>query len=155
MPQPWWYCHAKILEMLRFFSVITEDMWPITRKATLWELWKVSTLVSLRSPRRLTTVDTFCYWQIFCVFSDNSTELNCHLEIIEPYQPVLALFLFSLLSRSYNKVPFGVMDHIFLLLLRIFISNLDKMLIIKRESYIEGLFTIKVFLAWSCPVHSW
>ena len=40
------------------------------RKGTLWELRKVSTVVSLRSPRRLTTVETFRYWQIFCVLSD-------------------------------------------------------------------------------------
>ena len=45
-------------------------MRPITRKGTLWELRKVSTMVSLRSPRRLTMVETFRYWQIFCVLSD-------------------------------------------------------------------------------------
>ena len=29
--------------------------------------------VSLRSPCSLTTVETFRYWQIFCVLRDNST----------------------------------------------------------------------------------
>ena len=33
---------------------------------------KVSNLISLRSPSRLTKVETFRYWQIFCVLSDNS-----------------------------------------------------------------------------------
>ena len=49
-----------------------KDMSPITLKGTLWELWKVLTLVNLRSPRSLTTVKTFRYWQIFCVLSDNT-----------------------------------------------------------------------------------
>ena len=46
---------------------------PHQAKRTLWELRKVSTLVSLHSPHRLTTVETFRYWQIFYVLSDNST----------------------------------------------------------------------------------
>ena len=39
-------------------------------------------------------------WKLFAigrfsrVLSDNSTKLNCHFEIIEPYGPVLASFLF-------------------------------------------------------------
>ena len=35
---------------------------------------------------------TFRYLQIFRVFIDNSTLLDCHFEIIEPYWPVLSSF---------------------------------------------------------------
>ena len=52
--------------------------------------------IDLVSLRRLTTVETFRYWQIFCVSSDNSTYLNCHFEIIKPYRPVFASFPFLL-----------------------------------------------------------
>ena len=68
-------------------------IWPSTRKRTSWELRKVLILVSLCSPRSLTTVETFGR---FCVLSDNSTLLNCHFEIIKPYWPVLASFQFLL-----------------------------------------------------------
>ena len=47
-----------------------------------------------RSPRSLTTIETFHYLQIFCVLSDNSTYLNCHFEIVEWYQAVFSLFPF-------------------------------------------------------------
>ena len=46
-------------------------MWPIMQKGTVWKLWKISTRVSLCS---LTIVETFCYWQIFCVSSENSNQ---------------------------------------------------------------------------------
>ena len=63
---------------------------------------KVLTLISLRSPRTLTKVKTFRYWQIFCLLSENSTKVNCHFEINEPYRPVFASFLFLLF---YLGVP--------------------------------------------------
>ena len=57
-----------------------------------------------------------CYWQIFCVSNDNSTLLNCHFEVINWHQPILAsfpLFFFSFLSsRSSDKVPFHMTGHI-------------------------------------------
>ena len=66
-------------------------MWPIKRKGTLWEVWKVSTLVSLRSSHSLTTDETFCYRQIFCVLSEfYLTKLS--LWIFKPYWPALASF---------------------------------------------------------------
>ena len=87
-----------------FPTMFSKDLYhrPVKTRACLGkDLRKVSTLVSLCSPCRLTTVETFRYWQIFCVLSDNSTILNCHFEIIEPYQRVLASFLvLSFLSRS-------------------------------------------------------
>ena len=87
---------------------------PITQKGTLWELRKVLTLVSLRSPRRLTTVEIFCYWQIFCVLSDNSTLLNYHFEIIESYRPVLSSLPFSLFCLGVPiRSLFCVMGHIY------------------------------------------
>ena len=44
--------------------------------------------------------------------SDNSTKLNCHFEIIEPYRLVLASFPFNIiLSRSSDKANFGVTGH--------------------------------------------
>ena len=55
------------------------------------ELRKVATLVSLP---RLTMVETFGCWHIFCVLIDNSTLLNRHFEIVEPYRPLLASFPF-------------------------------------------------------------
>ena len=63
------------------------------RKGTFWELRKGSTLVSRRIPCSLTMVEAFRYLQIFCVLIDNSTILNGHFEIIEPYRPVLTSFL--------------------------------------------------------------
>ena len=80
-------------------------MWPITQKVTLWELRKVSTLVSLRSPPRLTKDDTFCYWQI-------SIWLKCHFETIQLYRPVpvpvLASFPFLLFYLGVPIWPFFV-----------------------------------------------
>ena len=76
-----------------------KNIWPITQKGTLWESQKVSNSVSLHS---LITVETFCYWQIFCILSDNSTCLNYHFDIIELYRPVLASFPFVLF---YLGVP--------------------------------------------------
>ena len=67
---------------------------PSREKATLWNLRKVSTMVSVRSPCSLTTVETFRHWQISCVLSNNSTEVNGFLEIIGPYRLVLASFPF-------------------------------------------------------------
>ena len=46
---------------------------------SLWELQKVLTLVSLHNLRRLTTVKTFRYRQIFCVLTDNFTLLGLRL----------------------------------------------------------------------------
>ena len=43
------------------------------KKRYLTGVAKSIDLVSLRSPRRLTMVETFRYWQISCVLSDNST----------------------------------------------------------------------------------
>ena len=63
----------------------------------------------------LTTVETFLYWQNFCVLSGNSTSLNCHFEIIELYRHVLTSFPFLLfLSRRSDKVPFRVTSHKYL-----------------------------------------
>ena len=59
-------------------------------KRDLMGVAKSMTSVSLRSPRRLITVETFRYWQIFCVLCDNSTSLNFHVETIESYRPFLA-----------------------------------------------------------------
>ena len=59
-------------------------------------------------------VKTFRYWQIYRVLNDNYNLLNCHFEIIEPYQPVLTSFPFlSFLSRSSDKVPFCMTGHNF------------------------------------------
>ena len=55
------------------YVVNSKEYVAIKQKGTLWDLWKVLTLVSLHSPRGLTMVETFRYWQIFCVLSDNST----------------------------------------------------------------------------------
>ena len=72
-------------------------------------------------PGQPAQVDHSGKWQIFCLlirlFSDNSTKLNCHFEIIELHWPVHASFLsLFFLSRSSNKVPFCVMGHILLLM---------------------------------------
>ena len=42
-------------------------------KRNLMEIAKNINPVSLRNPHRLTTVETFRYWQTFCILSDNST----------------------------------------------------------------------------------
>ena len=44
---------------------------PSREKGSHGNLRKVSTVVRLRNPRSLTTVETFRYWLIFCVLSDN------------------------------------------------------------------------------------
>ena len=53
--------------------MIFVQFWKNVIQEILWELRKVSTLVSLHSPRSLTTIETFRYSQIFCVLSSNST----------------------------------------------------------------------------------
>ena len=94
--------------------VRVRNTWPITRKGTLWELRKISTLFCLRSSRRLTTVERFRSWQFFCVLREKYNYLNCHFEIIELYRPLIASFpFFIILSRSSNKVPFRVRGHIY------------------------------------------
>ena len=58
-------------------------------------------------------VETFCHWQIFCILGDNSTLLNCHFEIVEKYQPVLASFSFFLFLSSSSDKVLCVMGHIY------------------------------------------
>ena len=60
--------------------------------------------------RRLTTVETFRYWQTSFVLSNNSTLLNRHFKMIEQYRRVVTSF--PLLF--YIGVPFRVMGHIYM-----------------------------------------
>ena len=101
---------ASLCSELIFFSY---HLWPITWKGTLWQLWKVSTLVSLCSPCRQTTVKTFCYWQIFC---DNLPNLTVTLKLSNNSISLSLLHSHFFLSRSSNKVPFCVTSHIFIMI---------------------------------------
>ena len=113
-------------------------------KEVLMHLRKLSTHVSLRSQRRLTWVETFCYISNFCMSKDNSG----------PVQGVICLilqnFYINMISILRYK-PYGLANQKFCYI-QIYKSWRKKLVGVLRRSTVLQLFNVcssQIHVSWT------